>query len=323
MVAVVVCTMISFNMCVLHYASSTHDLEPPSGTWFETQYLRLEEREPVREGLLLLEGYSNPRLTLRMWCTVESAVRAHPHLPVSLLMTASVIKENALLHNMTSQFSNLHVLHLNLSQLFHGSLLEAWYIQNKWKDSYWPQSHLNDGIRWMLLWKYGGIYLDLDTIVVRSLAHLPNCTARESDNYVAAGALKFSQGHPVIGACLHHLAHYFSGTAWGANGPELLTQVLIDRCGLELPSDRVPGCPDVTVLPPRAFYPLPWWEWRRYMQEDPALAYDLLNDAQVYSLHMWSLHSRHKPVLLTSNQIYARAAHALCPTTVAHAGLTM
>ncbi|XP_042231188.1 lactosylceramide 4-alpha-galactosyltransferase-like isoform X2 [Homarus americanus] len=320
--------IVTFSTWLLHYGTNVHDLvsdsqEPSSGwLWSEAQVI-LEVGEPAREGILLLEGYGYPRLTFRMWCAVESAARAHPHLPVSLLMTSPVIKDSSLLHNLTGHLKNIHLLHLNTTHLFQGSPLHTWYQQRKWRESFWPLSHFNDAVRWLLLWKYGGVYLDLDVMVLRPLTRLPNCTALESRKYVAAGVLKFTPNHPLMRACLDYFAQNFDGTVWGGNGPELLTQVLIDRCGLELSTGRVPRCPDVTVLPSRAFYPIAWWEWRRYLEDDARLADDLLDDPKVYALHMWNLHTRHVPVLLTSQQPYARVANAHCPITAAHAGLLM
>ncbi|XP_045604060.1 lactosylceramide 4-alpha-galactosyltransferase isoform X2 [Procambarus clarkii] len=280
----------------LIYTMSPRELipEPSSGAGFEVVTVRLEVGEPEEEGVLLLEGYGQPHLTYRMWCTVEAAALRHPDLPVTLFMTSPVIRQSPLLLDLTTRFSNLRIFHLNLTQAFHGSRLEGWYTRRKWEDSQWPLSHLTDGIRWLLLWKYGGVYLDLDALVLRSLAHLPNCAARESERYVAAGVLKFTRAHPLLRACLNHFARHFNGHVWGANGPELLTQVLIDR-----------------------------WDWRRYVQDDPDLANELLNDPQVYTLHTWNFHTRYARVLLESQQPYALAALASCPVTAAHAGLRM
>ncbi|XP_071534299.1 lactosylceramide 4-alpha-galactosyltransferase-like isoform X2 [Panulirus ornatus] len=207
----------------------------------EEQYVTLQAGEPAMEGIFLLEGHGQPRLTFRMWCALESASRAHPHQPVTLLMTSPVIKRSLLLQNLTGQLPNMRLLHLDTRQLFHGSPLEDWYGEGRWRESQWPLFHFNDAL----------------------------------------------------------------------------------RCELELPSGRTPGCPDVAVLPPRSFYPLPWWEWQRYVKDDPGLSDDLLGDPRVFVLHVWNLHTRHALVRLSSQQPYARAARASCPVTVAHAGPLM
>ncbi|KAK4288011.1 hypothetical protein Pmani_038933 [Petrolisthes manimaculis] len=92
-----------------------------------------------------------------------------------------------------------------------------------------------------------------------------------------------------------------------------------DRCDLKLPSGNISGCPDLTILPPKSCYPLPWWEWERYMQDNPQLTQELLGDHHVLVLHTWHQHSGHVPVQLHSSQPYAAAARVRCPITVSHA----
>lgn len=286
-------------------------------------YLNLREYEPPLNAVMLLEGYNNTRLTLRMYCALESAARAHHPTPVVLFMTAKKLKETRLLESLKKDLINIQIVHLDVNKLFDKSPLADWFTQRRWEESNWPLSHFNDAIRWLLLWYYGGVYLDLDVVVKRPLTELPNCTGLESGQWASAGVLKFTPAHPLIRECLDHFAAHFDGRVWGANGPKLLTRVLTKRCGLQLPSGRVPFCSDISVLSPRAFYPLPWWDWKLYMQDDALLSDLLLQDPDVYVLHMWNLHSRQLPVRLHSEQPYARAARHLCPLTAAHSGSEM
>lgn len=280
----------------------------------------LETKDPPKEGIVFLEGYGSSWLTSRMLCSVESAARAHPDIPVTLLMTTGNVSDTALLQALKIEFPNLQLLHLEAGHLFRGSILEYWYKERMWEQSYWPKSHFNDILRWLILERYGGIYLDLDVMVLRSLSSLPNSTGLESHKWVAAGVLKYTPGHSVIRGCIERIAEHFDGTVWGANGPELLTEVLVHMCGLRLPSGETPQCKDVKVMPPRAFYPIPWWDWKRYVTENEDLSRELLNDASVYALHTWNLHTQNTKVDLRSHQPYASAARVLCPTTVNHSG---
>lgn len=82
--------------------------------------------------------------------------------------------------------------------------------------------------RYLTLWKYGGIYLDLDVIVIKSLEDLhPNYAGAESDANVAAGVLNFSpvgHGHQLAKSCLNDLKDHFDGHNWGNNGPGVITR---------------------------------------------------------------------------------------------------
>ncbi|XP_064120791.1 lactosylceramide 4-alpha-galactosyltransferase-like [Macrobrachium nipponense] len=280
----------------------------------------LETKDVPMEGVVLLEGYGSSWLKPRVLCSVESAARAHPDIPVTLLMTSRNVSDTALLQALKTEFPNLQLLHLEVDHLFRDSILEYWYKERMWEHSYWPKSHFNDILRWLILERYGGIYLDLDALVLRSLSSLPNSAGLESDKWVAAGVLKFSPGHDVIRGCIERIAEHFDGTVWGANGPEVLTEVLVHTCALRLPSGETPKCKDVKVMSPRAFYPIPWWDWKRYVTENEDLSRELLNDESVFALHVWNLHTQNTKVDLMSNQPYASAARVLCPTTVNHSG---
>nr|XP_027235184.1 lactosylceramide 4-alpha-galactosyltransferase-like [Penaeus vannamei] len=196
-----------------------------------TAYRSLREQEPPLNSVMLLEGYNNTRLTLRMYCALESAARAHYPTPVVMFMTAKKLKETRLLESLTRELSNIQIVHLDVNKLFEKSPLAEWFTQRRWEESDWPLSHFNDAIRWLLLWYYGGVYLDLDVVVKRPLTELPNCTGLESSQWASAGVLKFTPAHPLIRACLDHFAAHFDGKVWGANGPKLLTRVLTKRWG--------------------------------------------------------------------------------------------
>lgn len=78
------------------------------------------------------------------------------------------------------------------------------------------------------MWKYGGIYLDLDVIVIKPLKELLyNYAGAESEEHVAAGVLNFSptgRGHDLAESCLNDLRNHFNGHDWGNNGPGVITR---------------------------------------------------------------------------------------------------
>jgi len=46
---------------------------------------------------------------------------------------------------------------------------------------------MSDVMRFLTLYKFGGIYCDLDIVAMKSFGQLSNFTARESEKWVAAG----------------------------------------------------------------------------------------------------------------------------------------
>lgn len=83
------------------------------------------------------------------------------------------------------------------------------------------------------MWKYGGIYLDLDVIVIKSLEDLPpNFTGSESETNVAAGVMGFAPngiGHHLARTCLYDLKDNFDGHDWGSNGPGVITRYFVNH----------------------------------------------------------------------------------------------
>ncbi|NXT12622.1 A4GAT galactosyltransferase, partial [Prunella fulvescens] len=111
-------------------------------------------------------------------CSVESAARTHPAARVVVLMKG-LAKGNASLpkhwaFSLLSCFPNVEIQPLDLTELFSGTPLAQWFLQ--------PQHHqepdflpvLSDACRIVLMWKFGGIYLDTDFIVLRNLQNLTN-----------------------------------------------------------------------------------------------------------------------------------------------------
>lgn len=82
--------------------------------------------------------------------------------------------------------------------------------------------------RFLTLWKYGGIYLDLDVIVTKNLEELgTDFSGVESNTSVAAGILGFNYsgvGHDYATSCLEDLRDHFKGHEWGWNGPGTITR---------------------------------------------------------------------------------------------------
>lgn len=118
-------------------------------------------------------------------------------------------------------------------------------------------NHLSDLIRLAVLYKYGGVYLDTDFIFVKDLSGLRNAVGAQSINQVTkkwarvnGAVMIFDIQHPLLVDFLQEFATTFNGNKWGHNGPYLVSRVL----------ERIEGRPeyDVTILHPKAFYPVDW-----------------------------------------------------------------
>ena len=122
----------------------------------------------------LLRSYnlsSGIHLSPRQCCAVESAALTNTNHKIYILYTCplnlKVYEQSAEYIKQTLVYTNVYLVPLGLKELFHGSPVDDLYQSNKIKLSLFPTEHLSDVLRFLTLWKYGGTYLDFDTITIR------------------------------------------------------------------------------------------------------------------------------------------------------------
>ncbi|CAG9865108.1 unnamed protein product [Phyllotreta striolata] len=269
--------------------------------------------------------YDKIFISSRQACAVESAARTNPNYDVYLLFTSpGLLKfegdESDDILKALSTYDNIKMFHLDYEKYTKGTPLENLYTSGKIEDSIYAQSHASDVLRYLTLWKYGGIYLDLDVIVTKSLEDIqPNYAGIESNKNVAAGVLSFDstgKGHEMAEKCVDDLKHNFNGHDWGNNGPGVITRLLKSLCGVQLAKDMIgKDCGGFTAYPPHTFYPVPWEKWKMYFDENSTKA--VLNMAKdSVAVHVWNKHSERTSLPLTSGAPYMYFAKKYCPKVI-------
>lgn len=105
-----------------------------------------------------------------------------------------------------------------------------------------------DIFRYKLLQDRGGIWADADVLCLKSLDALPsNFIAAQDDNLLNVALMGLEPGSSYAKALYEHAEKAGRAIQWGQIGPQLAT--IIHRSG---------RFPEVRVLPPAAFYPIPW-----------------------------------------------------------------
>lgn len=133
-------------------------------------------------------------------------------------------------------------------------------------------------IRLEALWTLGGIYLDSDVTLYRTLDPLLACeafAAWEDAEVVPDAVVGAEAGHPAIMACLLEALRRIetSDTDWrtgnGAwsTGPGVFTELL-------------PGRSDVLLLPPGSFYPVHYTDKAACATHTPA--------PWTFGMHLWT-----------------------------------
>ncbi|XP_057669342.1 lactosylceramide 4-alpha-galactosyltransferase-like [Diorhabda carinulata] len=277
-------------------------------------------------------------ITSRQACAVESAAIMNPNLDVYLLYTSPGIVKNEgdesdLFLSALLSYKNVKILHLNYERYINNTPVGNLWKYNKIQNSRYSLSHASDILRYVTLWKYGGIYLDLDVVILKSLEDLPaNFAGLQSLTDVAAGVMGFAasgKGHEMAERCLLDLQKNFDGDSWGNNGPGVITRLLLDLCGItnrtkdtnlsELMVDK--DCGGFTVFTPTAFYPISYQTWYWYFDEYK-LQSMILNTKDSYAIHTWNKFSANTKVLLNSGMPYFYYAKKYCPKVVAESTRT-
>ncbi|CAL5069036.1 unnamed protein product [Urochloa decumbens] len=163
--------------------------------------------------------------------------------------------------------------------------------------------NLSNLLRLALLYRYGGAYLDADVVVLRPFAGvLRNAVGAQAVDEATGewrrlnnAVMVFDAAHPLLREFIAEFAAAFDGSKWGHNGP-----YLVSRVAARLRHHRSPeGLGGLTVLPPRAFYPVHWSKIAGMFVAPKDGKGESWVKAQVesirggsYGIHLWNRESR-------------------------------
>ncbi|KAL3232007.1 hypothetical protein MRX96_023093 [Rhipicephalus microplus] len=185
-------------------------------------------------------------------------------------------------------------------EVFQDTPLEAWYESGILDTSAFPVEHLADALRLAVVYKLGGVYLDIDVIVMRPLDSLTPCVCQSP-----------VENGDMYAAC--------TGRKSGASiGPKLLRLVTLERCGAQQVKEllgRRCGGDDTgfTVLPHWMFLPVPFDRWEAFFVANASREAWLMSSAS-YVMHVYNKMSSKTPAV--PGCAYRQAAEAHCPDSL-------
>ncbi|XVF27672.1 hypothetical protein REPUB_Repub14bG0128900 [Reevesia pubescens] len=234
---------------------------------------------------------------------IESVFKSHPK--ACLVMVSNSLdskRGSVVLKPFLDKGFKLIAVNPDLDYIFKNTYAELWFNRLK-KGNVDPGEvslgqNLSNLLRLALLYKYGGIYIDTDIIVLKSFSKLRNVIGAQSINLQTKNwsrlnnaVLIFDKQHPLLYKFIQEFALTFDGNKWGHNGPYLVSRVV----------ERVTGRPgfNFTVLPPPAFYPVDWNKIRSLFrgpinQIHSHWLHNKLKQIRMhsYSVHLWNRQSR-------------------------------
>ncbi|KAH8413325.1 hypothetical protein KR009_010022 [Drosophila setifemur] len=279
--------------------------------------------------------YKLLELTARQACAIESAALHNPNFQVFVLFAGPTYRISTDDRNMSHpqslveailSYRNVHLRRLNLWSYATGTPIEEWLKDGRLFRSSYLFSHISDFLRYLTLYRYGGLYLDMDVVVLRNMEEVPpNYTGAESNTHLAAGVMSLAPtgfGHEIAESCLRDFQQNFDGKDWGNNGPGVITRVAHKICAtkdIAVMQDDPKRCLGFKVFGRGAFYAVPWKQWRDFFEPEK-LEKTMALTKDSYIVHVWNKHSNKLPIKHGSNSAYAKYAEKNCPRAYKAAG---
>lgn len=173
-------------------------------------------------------------------------------------------------------------------------------------------SQSSNYLRYQLLHDFGGLYLDTDTLCIKSIFDLNLqglVVGREptAKRWPICGAVMYVKEccdpdiEVLLQQCVAIFKEFKGDVAWGTTGPRLLSEVLLTSTNPH------------TLLPREYFYFNGYTKWRKAFADNPP---GPRIDERMYVLHYWSKYARDPEYMgidcitpeyiRTSNSLYAK-----------------
>jgi len=170
------------------------------------------------------------------------------------------LKKGSYIH--LRSYKNIYFVHFNEQDIYFGtSLIRLNKTKRKQFIHYFSISHMSDLLRTALLYKYGGIYFDLDVIPIKNFEQFTNTVALESNDGVNVAVLVFEKKHLVLDLQmdiqLKSIENQFNALCWNCLGPLALTNALKNVCNEhKLYIHKKDKCQFIDIQPSFVFYPI-------------------------------------------------------------------
>ncbi|KAL6587621.1 hypothetical protein OROMI_000599 [Orobanche minor] len=236
--------------------------------------------------------------------SVERLFKTHPY-SCLIIVSDSLDSQSGfqILRPFSDKGFKITAISPDFNYLLKNTAAEAWYNQLK-------RGHVNPGeislgqnlsnlLRIGLLYRFGGIYLDTDIIILKSFGVLKNAIGAQANDPATGNwsrlnnaVMIFNKGHPLLHEFLQEFALTFDGNRWGHNGPYLVSRVVA----------RISERPrfNLTVLPPMAFYPVTWNRIGSLFEGPKSLSHSkwILGKlrqirSHSFAVHLWNKQSTH------------------------------
>ncbi|XP_034099363.2 lactosylceramide 4-alpha-galactosyltransferase-like [Drosophila albomicans] len=248
------------------------------------------------------------QLTARQACAIESAALHNPHFQVFVLFespTHMPVGETFPLLDAIRSYRNVHFRQLNIWSFAEGTPIEDWAKKAELLHSSFQSEYASDLLRFLTLYHFGGIYLSMDSIVLRSLENLTLNYVGAHDNQSLGNAV-FSlkprgSGHEFAKLFLREFQKSYHAKS---NEQTLINRTMQKICGTlsikEMQKDAH-RCHGFKVFKPNTFFAV----------SDESNVFEEAKYS--YIIHQWSADSNKCQLKADFRNTFAQFAKKYCP----------
>ncbi|KAL3223317.1 hypothetical protein MRX96_049836 [Rhipicephalus microplus] len=252
--------------------------------------IQIESANSSQDHIWFLETAYKREINARQACSIESTCRHNEETTVHLLSTGNISSSTCRYINVLSKYPNFRSSALNVTaELAETPLASLVAEGGRQRRSPYAVAHLSDFLRYIVLWKRGGAYLDSDIIMMKSLKGIRNSAFYQSSRdeaSVANGMLFFDKHHPVLVELIDRCARTYDPDTWTTCGPKLMSQ---------LPSDSEYSS-RINFLNQSEFFGVPWKIWNDlFIPAKAPAALSAVNDS--LGVHFWNKLSEKRRVV--------------------------
>lgn len=286
--------------------------------------------------IFFIETSGEKCLRPRQACAIESAAITNPDMDIYVYMAierppgnpeidqGEGLKRHCKTMEVLESFSNVFVVREDLSKHLMGTPLESLYTSGQLGNSKYSYQHMSDALRIAMLYKYGGIYLDLDVIVLRSLRCLRNTAGHVvilGQSSIENGLMAFDRGHKFLKFFMRLMKITYKPEERSVIGPNGFSKAFRMMCNHSsvVINDSVKEyeCYNnvrITLLNRTAFHPITYFEQQRFFVENFQFS-ELKTFELSYSVHVYgSGHGAHVP----DTSLFAYMARQFCPSVYSY-----
>ncbi|EDW68208.1 lactosylceramide 4-alpha-galactosyltransferase [Drosophila virilis] len=260
-------------------------------------------------------------------CPIESAALHNPNMQVFVLFACSTHHAKSMpIVDALLSYKNVQFRELTLERYAQDTPVADWIKNGKLFSSRFLMYHLSDLLRLITLYRFGGVYLDMDVLSLRTLEDVPlNYAGAESLDSIGNSVISLEPngfGHQLGELFLQNFQKNYIGSAWAHNGPMVLVRVLRELCGTQnitLMVNNRERCYGFQVFNVSDIYEIPWRQWTLFFEPKHAnLTLERTKDSRM--VHMWNHLVRKWPLKIDSKAAYLHWAAQHCPRVLAATG---